>query len=77
MYAVMYNVNADVLEQRAPQFKNKKPKGHFTSPGLNYLHSLDGHDKLMGFRNSIFPVAIHGCKDTCSRESTMGKGVDW
>ena len=28
--------------------------------------SLDGHDKLCGFRNSIFPLCIYGGKDTFS-----------
>ena len=73
MYAVMYNVDADALEERAPQLKNKKPKGHFTSPGPNYVHSLDGHDKLMGFRNSTFPIAVYGCIDTCSRKVLWAK----
>ena len=73
VYAVMYNVDADALEERAPQLKNKKPKGHFTSPGPNYVHSLDGHDKLMGFRNSTFPIAVYGCIDTCSRKVLWAK----
>ena len=63
MYAVMYNVDADALEERAPQLKNKKPKGHFTSPGPN----------LMGFRNSTFPIAVYGCIDTCSRKVLWAK----
>lgn len=68
VHAVMYKVDPDALEQRAPQFKKKKPKGHFTSPGPNSVHSLDGHDKLMGYQNSTFPVAVYGCIDTCSRK---------
>ena len=36
------------------------------SDGSGWLLSVDGHDKLMGFRNSTFPVAIHGCMDTFS-----------
>ena len=55
-----------LLEERTPQFKNDKPKGHFTSPGSNYVISLDSHDKLMGFRNITFPITIYGCIDTFS-----------
>ena len=59
VYAAMYDAYPDVLEQRAPQFKKKKPKGHFSSPGPNFVHSLDGHDKLMGYQNSTFPLAVY------------------
>ena len=31
------------------------------------MHSLDGHDKLKGFQNSTFPLAIYGSIDTASR----------
>jgi hypothetical protein len=71
----MYDAYPDVLEQRAPQYKKKKPKGHFSSPGPgpNFVHSLDGHDKLMGFQNSTFPLAVYGCIDTCSRKVLWAK----
>ena len=68
VYAVMYNVDPVALEERAPQFKKKKPKSNFTSRGSNWVHSLDGHDKLMGYQNSTFPIAVYGCMDTCSRK---------
>ena len=29
---------------------------------------MDGHDKLMGYQNSTFPLAIYGCIDTASRK---------
>ena len=32
------------------------------------MHSLDGHDKLMGYQNSTFLIAVYGCMDTCSRK---------
>ena len=73
VYGVMYNADADALEERALQFKNKRPKGHFTSPGPNYVHSLDGQDKLMDFRNSTFPRAIYVCIGTCSRKVLWAK----
>lgn len=56
------------LEARKPVLKKKKIKGNFISPGPNYVHSLDGHDKLMGFQNWTFPLAIYGSIDTCSRK---------
>ena len=73
VYAVMYNVDPVALEERAPRFKNKKPKGNFTSRGPNWVHSLDGHDKLMGYQNSTFPVAVYSCMDTCSRKMLWAK----
>ena len=68
VHAVMFNVNPEALEERAPCFKKKKKKGHFTSRGTNWVHSLDGHDKLMGYQNNTFPIAVYGCIDTCSRK---------
>ena len=67
MCAVVYNVDPVALEERAPQFK-KKPKGNFTSCGSNWVHFLDGHDKLTGYQNSTFPIAEYGGMDTCSRK---------
>ena len=68
VHAVMFNVNPEALEERAPCFKKKKKKGHFTSRGTNWVHSLDGHDKLMGYQNNTFPIAVYDCIDTCSRK---------
>ncbi|KAM7427620.1 hypothetical protein ABFA07_021268 [Porites harrisoni] len=48
--------------------KKKRQKGNFTTRGTNWVHSLDGHDKLMGYQNSTFPLAIYGCLDTASRK---------
>ena len=66
VHTVMYNVDPVSMEERAPCFKKKKRKGHFTMQGPNWVHSFDGHDKLMGFQNSTFPIAVYGCIDTCS-----------
>ena len=33
--------------------KERKQKGHFTTKGANFVHSVDGHDKLMGYQNSM------------------------
>ena len=68
VHTVMYNVDPDALEERAPCFKKKKKKGHFTTRGTNWVHSLDGHDKLMDYQNSTFPIAAYGCIDMCSRK---------
>ncbi|KAJ7384822.1 hypothetical protein OS493_019499 [Desmophyllum pertusum] len=48
--------------------KEKKRKGHFISKGTDLVHFLDGHDKLMSYQNSTFPLAVYGCIDTCSRK---------
>lgn len=58
VHAVMYNVDPAALGERTPQFKQKKQKGHFMSKGTDWVHSLDGHDKLMGYQNSTFPLAV-------------------
>ena len=68
VHTVMYNVDPVALEERAPCFKKKKKKHHFTTQGTNCIHSLGGHDKLMGFQNNIFPIAVYGCIDTFSRK---------
>ena len=68
IYAVMTDLAWDVMQERIPVFKRKKKKGIFTSAGPNWCFSMDGHDKLMGFQNSSFPLAIYGCIDTCSRK---------
>lgn len=73
VYAVMYDVDPDALAERAPQYKKKKAKGNFISRGPNWVHSLDGHDKLMGYQNSTFPIAVYGCMDTCSRKMLWAK----
>ena len=64
----MYDLDPEGLEGRAPGKKKVKPKGHFTTKGCNWVHSLDGHDKMMGYQNSTHPLAIHGCLDTASRK---------
>ena len=63
----MFDVDPKGLQDRAFG-KRKRAKGHFHSPGVNWVHSLDGHDKLMGYQNSTFPIAIYGCMDTASRK---------
>ena len=64
----MTDINLEGLRQRQPQFKRKKEKGTFTAVGPNWVVSLDGHDKLMGFQKNTFPLAIYGCIDTASRK---------
>ena len=34
---------------------------------FDWVHSLDGHDKLMGSQNSTFLLAVYGSTDTASR----------
>ena len=68
VHNVMYDLDAEGLEARAPGAKKRKPKGHFITLGPDWTYSVDGHDKLMGFQNSTFPLAIYGCIDTASRK---------
>ena len=62
---VMNELDSDGLEAReCIGGKRKRKKGNFTSKGPNWVHSLDVHDKLMGYQNSTFPLAIYGCLDS-------------
>ena len=65
----MYELDPEGLESRGDTGKKqRRKKGSFTSKGPNWVHSMDGHDKLMGFQNSTFPLAVYGCIDTSSRK---------
>ena len=68
VYDLLTEADPEGLEQRRPGFKKKKKKSHFVSRGPNWVLSIDGHDKLMGYQNSTFPIAIYGCIDTSSRK---------
>ena len=68
VHDVMFDLDEEGLAARCPVRKKGKPKGHFTTRGVNWVCSLDGHDKLMGYRNSTFPLAVYGCIDTASRK---------
>ena len=62
-YGIMGAVDPKGLEERKPNKKNKtkQNQGKFESPGANFVFSPDGHDKLMGYQNSTFPLAVYGC----------------
>ena len=68
VYAVLQEMDPEGLESRAVGVKNKKKKEPFRTRGPNWVHSVDGHDKLMGFQNDTFPLAIYGSIDTASRK---------
>ena len=68
VYDVMANLDLQGLVARTPGQNNHKRKGNFVSVRPNWLHSLDGHDKLMGYQNSTFPIAVYGCLDSASRK---------
>ena len=68
VYETMRELDPDGLERRRIGIKNKKKKDCFTTRGPNWVHSVDGHNKLMKFQNSIFPLAIYGSIDTASRK---------
>ncbi len=69
VHAMMYFVDPAGLEDRNPAVKkHKRVKGSFTTKGPNWVFSLDGHAKLMGYQKSTFTLAIYGCIDTASRK---------
>ena len=51
MNATMYDLEPDVLEERQPCNRGKRKREQFVTNGVNWIWSLDGHDKLMGFQN--------------------------
>ena len=66
----MHDLDPEGREARGvdAKLKGRKAKGHFTTKGSNFVHSVDGHDKLMGYQNSMYPLAIYGCMDRASRK---------
>jgi hypothetical protein len=67
VYATLTELDPEGLNERRIGLK-KKAKGHFTTRGPNWVHSLDGHGKLMGYQQDMFPLAVYGCIDTASRK---------
>ena len=65
---VMFEYDPEGLTERQPCNKGKQKKGNFITQGVNWVWSLDRHDKLMGFQNWTFPIALYGCYDTASRK---------
>lgn len=53
VYHVMSYLDPEGVEARMGIGAGKKrQKGNFTTRGSNWVHSLDGHDKLSGYQNS-------------------------
>ena len=65
---VTFDANPNLLETRRPNARKKKPMTNLLTKGTNFLHSIDGHDKLLGFKNHTFPLAMYGAIDTASRK---------
>lgn len=68
IHNIMYEIDPDMLNERRPGTKKERKRKNFISNGPNWVLSLDGHDKLMGYQNWTFPLAIYGCMDTASRK---------
>ena len=69
VYDMMYDLDPDGLKNRVLTNKRRKRvNGAFVTRGPNWVHSLDGHAKLMGYQKSTFPLAIYGCPDSASRK---------
>ena len=65
---VLCDLDPEGVELRNVKRKKKKEKKPFKSDGPGWTYSLDGHDKLMGYQNHTFPLAIYGSLDTFSRK---------
>lgn len=68
VHNIMFNLVPEQLEERLPGKRQKKEKEHFTTKGSDWMLSLNGHDKLMRYQNSTFPITAYGCIDTSSRK---------
>lgn len=68
VHDMMTYLDPEGLQNRLLCFKKKKAKGSFVTKGANWVHSIDGHGKLMGYQRDTFPLVIYGCIDTVSRE---------
>ena len=66
----MYDVDPDAFAEN--NSRRRKAEGNFTQ-GPNWVHSLDGHNKLIGYQNSTLPIAVYGCIDTCSQTMLWAK----
>ena len=53
---------------KMPNQKDGKAYRAFHKKGVTWVCSFDGHNKLMGYINSTFPLAVYGCIDTASRK---------
>ena len=65
---VMFDLDPEGLQERALAQNRPRIRGNFVTKGVNWVHSMDGHAKLMGFEKDTFPLAVYGCLDTASRK---------
>ena len=69
----LYMLSCTMLTRRLwsnglPNSKRRNQRAIFLHVAQIGSTFFDGHDKLMGYQNSTFPIAIYGCIDTCSRK---------
>ncbi len=68
VHNTMAYLDPDGLDARNLQKRLKCKKKPFESDGPLSLVSLDGHDKLCGYQNWTFPLAVYGCLDNFLRK---------
>ena len=73
VYDTMTTLDHENVKKRRLNAKTKKRTGHFSTAGVNSFFSIDGHDKMMGYQNSTFPIAIYGMLDQASRKIILLK----
>ena len=64
----MHDLDPEGLEARSVGAKKRQQTGHFTTKGSNFVHSVDGHDKLMEYQKSTYPLAIYRYINMASRK---------
>ena len=57
---VMYDLDPQSLEERTLARNRPRIRGNFVTKGVNWVHSMDGHAKLMGFQKdtSLLPYTV-------------------
>ena len=68
VHNILFDLDPEGLNGRRLQNKQRRTKEPFTSRGPLWVLSVDGHDKLCGYQNWMFPLGLYGFIDTFSRK---------
>ena len=68
VHNILFDLDPEGLNGRRLQNKQRMTKEPFTSRGPLWVLSVDGHDKLCGYQNWMFPLGLYGFIDTFSRK---------
>ena len=54
VHAVMFDLDPEGLEARCPTVKKEKTKGHFSTKGTNWVHSMASMISSWAIRTALF-----------------------